>query len=334
MKILFYGAKDYDQQFFDKLAPQYPGVSIKFIEANIYEETASLAKGYDGICAFVNGDLGAPVVEELNRQGVRLILMRCAGYNNVDLDTAAKYGIKVLRVPGYSPEAVAEHAMALVLTANRHTHKAYIKCRENNFALNGLMGVNLYQKTAGIVGTGKIGLAMARICRGFGMKVIAYDLFPNKELDFLEYVSLDELFRRSDLISLHCPLTEETHHLINEESIAKMKDGVILVNTSRGGLIRTDDLIAGIRDHKFFAVGLDVYEEETDFVYEDMSERILQSSTIQRLLSFPNVAMTSHQGFFTEEALTNIAETTLQNAQRPRSASTPATAMSRRSTTW
>lgn len=314
MKILFYGAKDYDQQFFDKLAPQYPGVSIKFIEANIYEETASLAKGYDGICAFVNGDLGAPVVEELNRQGVRLILMRCAGYNNVDLDTAAKYGIKVLRVPGYSPEAVAEHAMALVLTANRHTHKAYIKCRENNFALNGLMGVNLYQKTAGIVGTGKIGLAMARICRGFGMKVIAYDLFPNKELDFLEYVSLDELFRRSDLISLHCPLTEETHHLINEESIAKMKDGVILVNTSRGGLIRTDDLIAGIRDHKFFAVGLDVYEEETDFVYEDMSERILQSSTIQRLLSFPNVAMTSHQGFFTEEALTNIAETTLQNA--------------------
>lgn len=314
MKILFYGAKDYDQQFFDKLAPQYPGVSIKFIEANIYEETASLAKGYDGICAFVNGDLGAPVVEELNRQGVRLILMRCAGYNNVDLDTAAKYGIKVLRVPGYSPEAVAEHAMALVLTANRHTHKAYIKCRENNFALNGLMGVNLYQKTAGIVGTGKIGLAMARICRGFGMKVIAYDLFPNKELDFLEYVSLDELFRRSDLISLHCPLTEETHHLINEESIAKMKEGVILVNTSRGGLIRTDDLIAGIRDHKFFAVGLDVYEEETDFVYEDMSERILQSSTIQRLLSFPNVAMTSHQGFFTEEALTNIAETTLQNA--------------------
>ena len=314
MKILFYGAKDYDQQFFDKLAPQYPGVSIKFIEANIYEETASLAKGYDGICAFVNGDLGAPVVEELNRQGVRLILMRCAGYNNVDLDTAAKYGIKVLRVPGYSPEAVAEHAMALVLTANRHTHKAYIKCRENNFALNGLMGVNLYQKTVGIVGTGKIGLAMARICRGFGMKVIAYDLFPNKELAFLEYVSPDELFRRSDLISLHCPLTEETHHLINEESIAKMKDGVILVNTSRGGLIRTDDLIAGIRDHKFFAVGLDVYEEETDFVYEDMSERILQSSTIQRLLSFPNVAMTSHQGFFTEEALTNIAETTLQNA--------------------
>lgn len=314
MKILFYGTKNYDQQFFDKLLPDYPGIEIKFIEANILAETASLAKGYEAICAFVNADLGTQVIEELHRQGVKLILMRCAGYNNVDLETAHKYGIKVLRVPGYSPEAVAEHAMALVLTANRHTHKAYIKCRENNFALNGLMGVNLYQKTAGIIGTGKIGQAMARICRGFGMKVIAYDLFPNKSLDFLEYVPLDELLAQSDLISLHCPLTEETKHLINADTIAKMKDGVILVNTSRGGLIKTEDLIAGIRDHKFFAVGLDVYEEETDFVYEDMSERIMQTSLIQRLLSFPNVTMTSHQGFFTEEALTNIAETTLENA--------------------
>ena len=278
MKILFYGAKDYDQQFFDKLAPKYPGITFKFIEANLYEETASLAKGYDGICAFVNADIGTPVINELHAQGIKLILMRCAGYNNVDLQSAAKYGIKVLRVPGYSPEAVAEHAMALALTANRHTHKAYIKCRENNFALNGLMGVNLYQKTAGIVGTGKIGLAMARICRGFGMRVIAYDLYPSNELDFLEYVSLDELLSTSDLISLHCPLTEETHHLINASSIAKMKDGVILVNTSRGGLIKTEDLISGIRDHKFYAVGLDVYEEESELVYEDMSERILQSS--------------------------------------------------------
>lgn len=314
MKILFYGTKNYDQQFFDKLLPDYPGIEIKFIEANILAETASLAKGYEAICAFVNADLGTQVIEELNRQGVKLILMRCAGYNNVDLETAHKYGMKVLRVPGYSPEAVAEHAMALVLTANRHTHKAYIKCRENNFALNGLMGVNLYQKTAGIIGTGKIGQAMARICKGFGMKVIAFDLFPNKSLDFLEYVSLDELLASSDLISLHCPLTEETKHLINASTISKMKDGVILVNTSRGGLIKTEDLIAGIRDHKFFAVGLDVYEEETDYVYEDMSERIMQTSLIQRLLSFPNVTMTSHQGFFTEEALTNIAETTLENA--------------------
>ena len=315
MKILFYGTKNYDEQFFDKLLPEFPGIEIKFIEANIHEETASLAKGYEAICAFVNADLSTTVIEELHQQGVKLILMRCAGYNNVDLKTAQKYGIKVLRVPGYSPEAVAEHAMALALTANRHTHKAYIKCRENNFTLNGLMGVNLYKKTAGIIGTGKIGQAMAKICKGFGMRVIAYDLYPNKSLDYLEYVSLDELLATSDLISLHCPLTEETKHIINEETIAKMKDGVVLVNTSRGGLIKTEDLISGIRDHKFSAVGLDVYEEETDFVFEDMSERILQSSITQRLLSFPNVVMTSHQGFFTKEALTNIAETTMENAK-------------------
>ena len=315
MKILFYDTKSYDREFFEKLLPSYPGIEIKFIEANIHEETAALAHGYDAICAFVNADLGAPVIEELHRQGVKLILMRGAGYNNVDLETAARCEIQVARVPGYSPEAVAEHAMALALTANRHTHKAYIKCRENNFALNGLMGVNFYQKTAGIIGTGKIGQAMAKICRGFGMKVIAYDLFTNKNLDFLEYVSLDELLATSDLISLHCPMTPETEHLINSETIAKMKDGVILVNTSRGGLIKTDDLIAGIRDHKFFAVGLDVYEEESAYVYEDMSSSILPTSTIQRLLSFPNVTMTSHQGFFTVEALTNIAETTLENAK-------------------
>ena len=315
MKILFYGTKNYDQQFFDKLLPEYPGISIKYIEANLQEETAALSKGYDAVCAFVNADISSPVVRVLCGCGVKLILMRCAGYNNVDLKTAEECGIAVMRVPGYSPEAVAEHAMALALTANRHTHKAYIKCRENNFALNGLMGVNLFRKTAGIVGTGKIGQAMARICRGFGMKVIAYDMYPNPSLDFVEYVSLDELLKESDLISLHCPLTEETKHMINADTIAKMKDGVILVNTSRGGLIRTDDLIEGIRNHKFFAVGLDVYEEETDFVYEDMSEKIMPTSLIQRLLSFPNVTMTSHQGFFTEEALTNIAETTLQNAR-------------------
>lgn len=315
MKILFYGTKNYDEQFFEKLLPEFPDIKIKFIEANIHEETASLANGYEAICAFVNADLGAPVIEELHQQGVKLILMRCAGYNNVDLKTAQKYGMKVLRVPGYSPEAVAEHAMALALTANRHTHKAYIKCRENNFTLSGLMGVNLYKKTAGIIGTGKIGQAMARICKGFGMRVIAYDLFPNKNLDFLEYVSLDELLATSDLISLHCPLTDETKHIINEKTIAQMKDGVILVNTSRGGLIKTEDLISGIRDHKFFAVGLDVYEEESDYVFEDLSESIMQTSLIQRLLSFPNVTMTSHQGFFTEEALTNIAETTMENAQ-------------------
>ncbi|MCD7867498.1 MAG: 2-hydroxyacid dehydrogenase [Clostridiales bacterium] len=315
MKILFYDTKNYDRDFFEKLLPSYPDIRIKFIEANLQEETAALAKGYDAVCAFVNADLGAPVIRELGSRGVRLILMRCAGYNNVDLRAAKEAGIPVLRVPGYSPQAVAEHAMALALTANRHTHKAYIKCRENNFALNGLMGVNFYQKTAGIIGTGKIGQAMAKICRGFGMKVLAYDCFPSDDLDFVRYVSLDTLLAQSDLISLHCPLTEETRHMICRDSIARMKDGVILVNTSRGGLIKTEDLIAGIRDHKFFAVGLDVYEEESAYVYEDMSSDILPTSTIQRLLSFPNVTMTSHQGFFTEEALTSIAKTTLENAR-------------------
>ena len=314
MNILFYGTRDYDQRFFENMKKDYPDINITFIESNLYRETASLASGYDGICAFVNANLGTEVIEELRHQGIRLILMRCAGYNNVDLAKAKESNIKVLRVPGYSPEAVAEHAMALVLTANRHTHKAYIKCRENNFSLNGLMGVNLYEKTAGIVGTGKIGLAMARICKGFGMKILAYDRYPNRDSG-LEYVSLDKLLTMSDLISLHCPLTPETHHMIDKKSISRMREGVILVNTSRGGLICTEDLIAGIRDHKFLAVGLDVYEEESDFVYEDMSEFILKTSTVQRLLSFPNVALTSHQGFFTEEALTNIAETTLKNAE-------------------
>lgn len=314
MKILFYGTKNYDEQFFERLLPSYPEITIKYTEANLQEETAVLAGGFEAVCAFVNADISAPVIRVLAEKGVKLVLMRCAGYNNVDVKAAKEAGITVMRVPGYSPEAVAEHAMALALTANRHTHKAYIKCRENNFALNGLMGVNLFHKTAGIVGTGKIGAAMARICCGFGMRVIAYDCYQNPELDFVEYVSLDTLLKESDLISLHCPLTAETRHMINAASIRKMKDGVILVNTSRGGLIRTEDLIEGIRDHKFFAVGLDVYEEETDFVFEDMSEKILQTSLIQRLLSFPNVTMTSHQGFFTEEALDSIAKTTLENA--------------------
>ena len=250
----------------------------------------------------------------LHEAGVRLVLMRCAGFNNVDLDKAAMYGIRVMRVPGYSPEAVAEHAMALALTANRRIHKAYVKVRENDFSLSGLMGFNFYQKTAGIVGTGKIGAAMARICRGFGMKVIAYDVYQNPDLDFAEYVSFDELLERSDLISLHCPLMDSTYHLINRDTIAKMKDGVVLVNTSRGGLVKTEDLIEGIRARKFFGVGLDVYEEETKNVFEDRSDEILEHSTTARLLSFPNVMITSHQGFFTQEALAAISRTTLDNA--------------------
>lgn len=316
MKILFYDAKSYDIQSFDAILAQYPGVEIEYTKSDIDPRTAALAEGFDGICAFVSSDLGHDTLEILHQHNVKLILMRCAGYNNVDLETAKKYDMRVMTVPGYSPEAVAEHAMALALACNRRLHKAYNKVRENDFSLSGLMGFNFYQKTAGIIGTGKIGAVMCRICQGFGMKVIAYDLYPNENLkSFVEYVSLDELLAQSDLISIHCPLTDDTRHMINLDTIKKMKDGVILVNTSRGALVKTEDLIDGIRMLKFAGVGLDVYEEETNNVFEDRSEEILEHSVTARLLSFPNVMITSHQGFFTEEALAAIAETTLENAK-------------------
>ena len=311
MKILFYGTKNYDEEFFEKLLPSYPGITIKFTEANIHEETASLAKGYEAICAFVNADLSTPVIEELNAQGVKLILMRCAGYNNVDLETAHKFGMKVLRVPGYSPEAVAEHAMALALTANRHTHKAYIKCRENNFTLNGLMGVNLYKKTAGIIGTGKIGQAMARICKGFGMRVIAYDLFPNKNLDFLEYVSLDELLATSDLISLHCPLTDETKHIINEKTIAQMKDGVVIINTARGPLIDTEALLDALESGKVGAAGLDVVENEVGLYHKDWKNTVIHNRYIPLLRGFNNVVLTSHKAYYTDQSVDDMVHHSL-----------------------
>lgn len=314
MKILFYDTKNYDKESFDKQLKNYPGIEMDYLKTDLTPKTAPLAKGFDAVCAFVSSDVGTETVEKLQEAGVKLILMRCAGFNNVDLEKAAQYQIKVMRVPGYSPEAVAEHAMALALGVTRRLHKAYVKVRENDFSLGGLMGFNFYQKTAGIVGTGKIGAAMARICRGFGMKVIAYDVYKNPDLDFVEYVSLDELLQTSDLISLHCPLMDNTYHLINKETIVKMKDGVVLVNTSRGGLVKTADLIEGIRARKFFGVGLDVYEEETKNVFEDRSDEILEHSTTARLLSFPNVMITSHQGFFTEEALAAISQTTLDNA--------------------
>ena len=315
MRILFFDTKTYDKESFEKQTGNYPAIEIDYLKTDLTPKTATLAKGYDAVCAFVSSDVGSDTMDALHEAGVKLVLMRCAGFNNVDLEKAAAYGIKVMRVPGYSPEAVAEHAMALALTANRRIHKAYVKVRENDFSLGGLMGMNFYQKTAGIVGTGKIGAAMAKICRGFGMKVIAYDVYQNPELaDFVEYVTLNELLASSDLISLHCPLMDNTYHLINRETIAKMKDGVILVNTSRGGLVKTDDLIEGIRARKFFGVGLDVYEEETKNVFEDRSDEILEHSTTARLLSFPNVMITSHQGFFTEEALAAICKTTLDNA--------------------
>ncbi len=314
MKILFYDATSYDKESFDKELKQYPEIEITYHEVDISPKTVSLAKGFDAICAFVNSDLSAKVLEGLHEIGIELILLRCAGFNNVDLEKADEYGMTVLRVPGYSPEAVAEHAMALALSVNRRIHKSYIRVRENNFSLVGLTGMNFYEKTAGIIGTGKIGAAMCRICHGFGMKVIAYDMYPNKNLNFVEYKSLEEVLQQSDLISLHCPLTEENHHLINKDTIEMMKDNVILVNTSRGALVKTEDLIQGIRNKKFFGVGLDVYEEEGRNVFENREDELLESSITARLLSFPNVIVTSHQGFLTHEALSAISQTTLQNA--------------------
>ena len=313
MKILFYDTKSYDKESFEAKAKDYPDIQIEYLKSELVPSTAKLAKGYDAICAFVSSDVGTETIDVLSACGVKLILMRCAGFNNVDVEKATACGIKVMRVPGYSPEAVAEHAMALALAANRRIHKAYVRVRENDFSLGGMQGLNFYRKTAGIVGTGKIGAAMARICHGFGMNVIAYDKYQNPALDFVTYVSLDELLAQSDLISLHCPLMDETYHMINRESIQKMKDGVILVNTSRGGLVKTTDLIEGIRARKFFAVGLDVYEEEGEYFYEDKSDRIIDDDVLARLLSFNNVIVTSHQAFFTKEALGNIATTTLQN---------------------
>ena len=307
MNILFYGTKKYDEEFFDAILPEYPELSIHYLEANLSPETAALASGYEAICAFVNANIGAETVEQLHRQGVKLILMRCAGYNNVDLKKTAEYGIKVARVPGYSPEAVAEHAMALALTANRHTHKAYIKCRENDFSLNGLMGVDLYKKTAGIIGTGKIGMAMARICRGFGMRVLGYDMYPNPNND-IEYVALDELLAQSDLISLHCPLTEQTHHLINRESIAKMKDGVILINCARGELVDIDALVEGIESEKIGALGLDTVEGEEGIIHEDHRIDILKNRNWFYLHQFRNVIFTPHMAFYTDTAVRSMVD--------------------------
>ena len=315
MKILFYDTKSYDKESFQDTLKDYQDITIEYTKSDLDPRTAALAEGFDAVCAFVSSDIGTQTMEILHEKGITLLLMRCAGFNNVDLETAGKYGIRVMRVPGYSPEAVAEHAMALALASNRRLYKAYNKVRENDFSLSGLMGFNFYQKTAGIIGTGKIGAAMCRICRGFGMKVIAFDVYQNESLkDFVEYVSLERLLSDSDVISLHCPLMDSTYHIINIDTIRQMKDGVILVNTSRGALVKTDDLIEGIRMHKFAGVGLDVYEEETNNVFEDRSDEILEHSTTARLLSFPNVMITSHQGFFTREALGAIAATTLRNA--------------------
>ena len=311
MKIAFYSTKPYDRIWFEPLGKEY-GFDIHFIEAACNQETVFMARGYDAIWIFVNDHVNADMIEELYEMKVKAILLRSAGFNHVDVK-AAENKITILRVPSYSPEAVAEFAMAMLLTINRMTHKAYSRTREFNMSLNGLMGTNLYEKTAGVVGTGKIGQAMIKILNGFQMRVLCYDPYPAKGVE-AEYVSLNELLKQSDVISLHCPLTSETKYMINKDSIRNMKEGVYLVNTSRGGLINTDDLIDAMLLKKFGGVGLDVYEEEEGLFYEDRSGEIITDDNLARLTTIPNVLLTSHMGFFTEEAMEAIARTTLENA--------------------
>ncbi len=315
MKILFYGTKSYDKKSFESQRKHFKDIHIEYLDAELNPMTATLADGYDAVCAFVNADISALTLEVLYGNGIRLLLLRCAGYDNVNIEMAKELGMTIARVPSYSPEAIAEHAMSLAMAASRHICKGYNRVRENDFSLDGLTGPTLHGKTAGIIGTGRIGAAMCRICRGFGMDVIVNDVYVNPDLDFVEYVELDELLERADLISLHCPLFESNYHVIDNSAIEKMKQGVIFVNTARGGLVDTEALIDGIRSHKIAAVGLDVYEEETNNAFIDRSNEIIDTITAQ-LLSFPNVVMTSHQAFLTYEGLEAIAWTTLDSAQK------------------
>lgn len=311
MRILFYGTKPYDRIWFEPMAKDY-GYEITFLEVQCTKETVFLARGYDAICIFINDTVDAGMIDCLHRDKVKAILLRSAGFNHVDI-RAAKGKVKILRVPSYSPQAVAEYAMAMLLTVNRFTHRAYTRTREFNMSINGLMGQDLYHKCAGIIGTGKIGQAMIDICRGFGMHIVAYDPFPNESLG-VEYLPLPELLSRADVISLHCPLTNDTRYIINEETISYMKPGVLLVNTSRGMLIDSGALIEGLLSGKLAGVGLDVYEEEDGLFYEDRSSKIIEDGVLARLMTFPNVLITSHMGFFTKEAMQAIAIETLENA--------------------
>jgi len=314
MKIAFFDTKPYDRPSFDRFGAE-SGVTFKYFETKLSEDTVELARGSDGVCVFVNDTVNAAVIDRLCELGVRVVALRCAGFNNVDMKHA--FGrIHVLRVPAYSPYAVAEHTMAMLLTSIRRIHKAYIRTRDFNFSLAGMTGFDLHGKTVGVIGTGRIGRVFIDICRGFGMRVLAYDKYRAEGLDngdTVRYVELDELFAKSDIISLHCPLTEETYHIIDSDSLEKCKRGVVLLNTSRGALVDAEALLAGIKSRKVGAACLDVYEEESDFFFEDFSGHILEDDTLARLISMPNVIVTSHQAFLTEEALSNIAETTVNN---------------------
>lgn len=313
MKVAVFSAKKYDREFLG--AANGSRHELQFLEPRLTVETAGLAAGFGAVCVFVNDRADRPVLTTLASLGIRLLALRCAGYNNVDLKAAAECGFTVVRVPGYSPYAVAEHTIGLILALDRKLHRAYNRVREGNFALDGLLGFDLHEKTAGLIGTGKIGLALAGIFSGFGCRMLAFDPVPNEKCRALgvNYVTLDELFTGSDIISLHCPLTSDNRHLINEETLRKMRDGVMLINTSRGGLLDTLAVIEALKSGKVGYLGLDVYEEEEHIFFEDRSSLIISDDVFSRLLTFPNVLITGHQAFFTREALTAIARTTVAN---------------------
>ncbi len=314
MKIAFFDTKPYDRPSFEQCAAD-AGMRIKFLEAKLSEDTVELAHGYDAVCVFVNDSVNAAVIDRLVEMGVKAIALRCAGFNNVDI-RHAKGKIRVVRVPAYSPYAVAEHTMALLLTSVRRIHKAYIRTRDFNFSLTGMTGFDLHGKTVGVVGTGRIGRVFMDICRGFGMKILAFDKFPDHTLEadgIVRYVTMDELFAGSDIISLHCPLTDDTYHIIDDAAIEKCRKGVVILNTSRGALVDAEALLSGIRSRKVGAACLDVYEEESELFFEDRSGHILEDDTLARLISMPNVIVSSHQAFLTVEALSAIAETTIDN---------------------
>jgi len=314
MKVAVFSTKPYDRQFLEAANVAHAH-ELHFYEPRLTIDTAPLAAGYPAICAFVNDQLDAQVLERLSRSGTRLVALRSAGFNHVDLAAAAELGIKVVRVPAYSPYAVAEHTLGLILALTRKIHRAYNRVREGNFALDGLLGFDLYGQTAGIIGTGQIGKVVADILLGFGCRVLAYDPYPNLDLaeKDVTYVSLEELLSRSDIVSLHCPLTPDTHHLINPNTLQQMKDGAMLINTSRGALLDTTAIIEALKSGKIRYLGLDVYEEEEDLFFEDLSDEVLQDDVFARLLTFPNVIITGHQAFFTRNALEAIASTTLGN---------------------
>ena len=315
-KIAFFGAKPYDIASFDKVNEKY-NYDIRYYKGHLNPNNVVLTQDTDVVCIFVNDTADAAVIDAMVDNGVKLLALRCAGFNNVDLK-AAKGKLPVVRVPAYSPYAVAEYSLALMLSLNRKIHRAYWRTRDGNFSLNGLMGFDMHGKTIGIIGTGKIAKILIRLLKGFGMRILAYDLYPEMKFageEGISYVSLDELYRESDIISLHCPLTDQTKYMIDKDSIDKMKEGVMIINTGRGQLINTNDLIEGLKEKKIAAAGLDVYEEEGEYFYEDKSDKIIDDDVLARLLSFNNVIVTSHQAFFTKEALHNIAETTLQNIE-------------------